>query len=336
MNVRELVDAVELDTTPLQLPELRTTGYDSLGPREPIEPEVDSEQSMLSQVAVAKCSQADTVSPNEVMKAPRSMVTENATPWCHALLYADEMPRAIQDAQACCALYLAKNTANSTAVLRTVDARAKDLVAEPSPPGLLGALARVHAMILYGIILLFDGDPRARASAEQRLLSLAAATTELLQHMSSATEGYNFSSAAPTATTVTESVQALPSPSGSLEYWRKWILEESARRTFLLAHFLVRMYNRLVSLQLPLICDLKLYSGTLWTISAHLWTAQSEVEFRNAWNEKKRWVAFNSELTSILAEAQPDDIDSYGKIFLTSLVGPDEMREWFASKGSQL
>lgn len=32
----------------------------------------------------------------EIQKAPSTMVLENQTPWCHALLYKNEMPRSMQ------------------------------------------------------------------------------------------------------------------------------------------------------------------------------------------------------------------------------------------------
>lgn len=33
---------------------------------------------------------------DELVKAPKMMITENQTPWCHRHLYEDEMPRSMQ------------------------------------------------------------------------------------------------------------------------------------------------------------------------------------------------------------------------------------------------
>ncbi|EAQ91503.1 hypothetical protein CHGG_03438 [Chaetomium globosum CBS 148.51] len=132
-----------------------------------------------------------------LMNAPKQMAHENALPWCHPQLYRDATPRAMQDAQACSALYAARNRANAAAVRRIVEARVADLIAtlpplppatdttEPTPPpppppetatqiptaapSPLETLARAHALILYQVMQLFDGDPAARAAAENTM-----------------------------------------------------------------------------------------------------------------------------------------------------------------------
>ncbi|KAH6636010.1 hypothetical protein F5144DRAFT_619479 [Chaetomium tenue] len=126
-----------------------------------------------------------------LMNAPKQMAHENTLPWCHPQLYRDATPRAMQDAQACSALYAARNRANAAAVRRIVEARVADLIATlpPLPPAPVSetettttttttttetetptpTLARAHALILYQIMQLFDGDPAARAAAENTM-----------------------------------------------------------------------------------------------------------------------------------------------------------------------
>jgi hypothetical protein len=62
------------------------------------------------------------------------------------------------DALAVCSLYLAKNDTNSKFVLRHIRLRAKELLAGPSPGTSLDILSRAQALLLYQIILVFDGD----------------------------------------------------------------------------------------------------------------------------------------------------------------------------------
>lgn len=61
---------------------------------------------------------------------------------------------------AACSLYLAKNDTNSGFVLRHVRLRAKELLSNPSPCTPLEILSRAQALLLYQIILVFDGDVR--------------------------------------------------------------------------------------------------------------------------------------------------------------------------------
>lgn len=64
------------------------------------------------------------------------------------------------DALAACSFYLAKNGANSGFVLRHVTLRAKELLASPNSASPLETLSRAQALLLYQIILAFDGDVR--------------------------------------------------------------------------------------------------------------------------------------------------------------------------------
>ncbi|KPM40288.1 hypothetical protein AK830_g6270 [Neonectria ditissima] len=243
----------------------------------------------------------------QLAKALEMMVLENSTPWCHSQLYADEMPRAMQDAQACCALYMARNKANEASVFRIIHDRAKDLIAAPLPATSLEALARVQALILYQIIQLFDGDPFAHGATRRNLPDPSATIISLFQH--------------------------IPKPqisplSVSCDCWTSWVFEESARRTLAVA-ILLKMYATLLDWQMPLLCDMGLYCSSAWTVSAHLWKAVDVGEFMAAWREKNRFIATSHEMVHILVKAEPEDIDPCSKILLTTLMGPEEVKKWF-------
>ena len=293
-----------------------------------------------------------------LMNAPKQMAHENALPWCHPKLYRDEMPRAMQDAQACSALYVARNCANSSAVRRTIEARVSDLVASMPPPtpvteapmtttttttttteaaaptaalSPLETLARAQALILYQIMRLFEGDPAARAAAERTMPYLdnmaKALAPVAAQDQPGPLPGSDDGNGPP--------VLPLYPLAGTLAFWEEWTLRESARRTLLLMHVLWLLY-RLLRSQAPILCDKNTYGRLTFTASAHLWQATDAVEFALAWGQRKHYVVANLGLVDILAEAEPDDIDQYGRIMLTAMLGVDEVKGWFISKGGRL
>jgi hypothetical protein len=270
---------------------------------------------------------------DQLLAAPLQMVRDNAVPWCHAQLYRDAMPRSMQDAQACCALYIAKNRTNAASVLRIIEARVADLVATPPPDAAaspLEALARAQALLLYQLMRLFDGDVRSRAAAEQTMPHLEAAAAALAPitaedpppHEAAADSGNGC-------------LLPLYPLAGTRAFWEAWIVRESARRTMLVT-FLVVVIYRLLRSGSPVLCDKMVHGGARFTASAHLWRAADPVEFAVAWGQRKHFLVPNSGVGDILLEAEPDDIDSYGRIMLTALLGIDEVRGWFLSKGATL
>ncbi|KAH6887066.1 hypothetical protein B0T10DRAFT_575566 [Thelonectria olida] len=273
---------------------------------------------------------------DEIIRAPFRMAHENATPWCHPQVYSDDMPRSMQDAQACCALYSAKNPRNSSAVLRTIDARANELISTELPPSAsaLEVLARSQALLLYQIMRLFDNDVSTRAAAEQAMPRLEAATLELLQHM---VPRGSIENGQPRAEEAFEPADLPLYPlSATQEFWSSWTLHESIRRTAVIAIFVTQLYARLHPLPQLVVCDRRMCSAYAWTGSAHLWRAEDAVDFAEAWRQRKHYVVTVSNLAGLLDEAEEDDIDVYGRMLLTALVGVKEMKGWFASKGGML
>jgi hypothetical protein len=60
------------------------------------------------------------------------------------------------------------------------------------------------------------------------------------------------------------------------------------------------------------------------------------LSFAEAWKEKNHYVVTNAVFNDVLDEAKADDIDIFGKIMISSLLGRDEADGWFASKGGKL
>ncbi|KAF7560749.1 hypothetical protein G7046_g3408 [Stylonectria norvegica] len=278
-------------------------------------------------------------SVDEMQKAPSSFVLEMQTPWCHAQLYRDVMPRSIQgtrgntlhlgltklstqDAQACCALYMAKNRVNAPVIFRTIESRVQDLLSSPTPEGPRECLAHTQALVLYQIIRLFDGDIRARGHAERTIPALEASALTLLGHVDFENESL-------------ESVLPLFPLASTKAFWNNWILQESTRRTLLFTFYFLQAY-RILNGHRGLSCDGRLGLIHSWTLSAHLWHADTPLAFSEAWRNKNHFVITDAYFNDVLEEAKADDIDTYGKIFISSFMGIEEAQGWFASRGGSL
>lgn len=256
-----------------------------------------------------------------VKGAPKRMVDELETPWCHPLLYRDETPRSMQgklftalmlilpalsfrrgnvdcptineclfnaflDAVASCALYTAKNPRNSYVILHSIGSRFQEVLAGPSPTRPIEILARVHALMLYVIMFIFDGDHHGRAAADAAIPVLESAAmdlTDLFGHTSSIADSESM------LRSLTPDSLPLHPLGPAREYWKNWIRQESARRTFLMVFFILQLY-RMLKGETVNQCDHRLLRVHYWTISSHLWRATDAYEFALAWREKKHFI----------------------------------------------
>ena len=238
------------------------------------------------------------------------------------------MPRAMQDAQACCGLYLAKNPANAMFIFRTIDSRVDDLMVEPLQPFATPQelLARTQALLLYQIIRLFDGDIRARAAAERAIPCLEDAALALKGCVQSTEHDHHL---------LEPFVFELSSSMAAQDSWKSWILLESIRRTCLIVLFLVSMYKRLCG-RATTTCDSELFFDYTWTASAGLWEAQNAAEFVLLWQRGQSHCVTNANLLQALPSIEVDDIDTYSKILLTASLGIENTKAWFWSRGREL
>ncbi|CRG89074.1 hypothetical protein PISL3812_06109 [Talaromyces islandicus] len=266
----------------------------------------------------------------QLQDAPRMMVLENQTAWCHPLLYRNKMPKSVQakhfnvlDAYSSCALHLARNAANSASVSSIIESRVAELLASEQPSTPLECLARVHALILYQTIRLFDDDVSCRLAAEVAMPSLRTAVVALLPHA-------NFEDTLALRNVAT---RFLSSPEG--DFWQTWVFEESTRRTMLLSNYLTRIWEVLRG-DRGLTCDQKLGFSHCWYVSSQLWEAKSPHEFAVAYADKSRFLIRDMDFTDLLVHGQPEDVDMFGKIMLTGRLGLDTAQEWFATRGAML
>lgn len=166
-----------------------------------------------------------------------------------------------------------------------VEGRAQELVSSPPPTSRLDVLGRTQALLLYQIIRLFDGDIRARAAAEEANPALEAAGTALLGHIT-----FDHPQLPPTE--IIDEPVVFSTLGQTREIWNEWVFQESARRTFFIAFFVVQTY-RVLTGRPPLQCDSRLHLCHFWTLSAHLWHATDPLSFEIAWKEKNHLLVTN-------------------------------------------
>lgn len=286
-----------------------------------------------------------------IRKAPWTMVNELETPWSHPMLYKnDNIPKSMQgmallsvflnllleanlqsDALGACALYTAKNKINTPVIFTLIDAHVNTLLASPTPDTLPAALAYTHALILYQIMRLFDGDISARARGERLIPSLENATMNLLNFV-------RFDNELTAANT-----EPLLSGTGSSQYqplqasrdlWHDWLLHESARRTVLITFYMLQAYRAMATpANAGARCTALSHS---WTLSRGMWRARSAVEFARVWREGRWFVVTNGKFADALKDARADDVDAFGRMWITALMGVEETEGWFAAKGGSL
>jgi len=279
---------------------------------------------------------------------PRMMVVENQTPWSHRELYADGMPKVMQgihssslneyctnksDAYACCALYITKNPLNAPVITSHIHTRHQELILSPIPTSTPDLLAHTHALLIYRIMHLFDPDlHNALTTSTFDTLSMSALESAAALLFSST----HFPPESEPADTLMSGTSILPSTlESTMHFWKLWVVEESARRTILFTFYFLQIV-RLLRGERNLLCDGKLGLLHSWYFSAYLWNAPSALDFAVAWAEREHYIVRNVDFSKVLLEAQPGDIDCFGKMLLVTSQGIDRMQEWFSVRGGIL
>ncbi|KAL2258112.1 hypothetical protein VTK26DRAFT_8702 [Humicola hyalothermophila] len=389
------------------LPEMSTL-YSDPGPNKHVAVAISPAQASISATLSWVIRTRLQYAIDKTRNAPRQMVLENQTHFCHPCLYEQNMPRSMQDAFSSCALWMAKNAVNAEVVLRAIENRAQELAASPMPLDPLEIIARAQAMLLYQIIRIFDGDMQSmsseRGGADQ---ALEDACFALMNHITvdtavvtgspnqsddpstfypspSCSDVSNPSSPATKRTTdlnanpnphtnLTQSHRAsfpphsTQSPGGAnhnpsvdihlqapatapepdlplypldatRSFWQTWVFQESARRTVLTAGYFLTL-RRMLRGEMPPVCGGRLVTAAArhsFTISTHLWGARDPLSFAIAWRTGRRWVVRNNNYAEVLSNARADDVDTFGKMMLTSEMGINETRGWLITAGGDL
>lgn len=118
--------------------------------------------------------------PDLPKKIPQ-FATQNCTPFLHRHLYKDSMPQCVLQAFSLCVLYTNRTSENRGMVLRVLHESVRGLIHSAVGSSLtpLERIARVHALMMYQYIRMFDGDVTLSTQADGELGLLRSWLAEL-------------------------------------------------------------------------------------------------------------------------------------------------------------
>ena len=112
--------------------------------------------------------------------------------------------------------------------------------------------------------------------------------------------------------------------------WKSFIFRESARRT------LLAMFHCITICRLhygsPTGCGHHLMAGNRITFQRALWEADSAFDFAMAWNKKNHFLIEELDFDKFLKNGTASDVDVFGKMILTGLMGMDELKGWIHTR----
>ncbi|KAJ5569437.1 uncharacterized protein N7459_008867 [Penicillium hispanicum] len=264
-------------------------------------------------------------------------VTTGTNPFIHSQLYRANFPACVQVAYATLASYIHRTPATTDTILQIIEDRSNDLLQENGAIlDMLGAeewadreeqdvdlfaqLTRLHALMVYQIIGLFDGDIRSRRVAEGHMA------------VQDSWAGKLFHSAAKTLSdthaAATHLVGCLPKPfTFSQQQWYLWLLSESIRRTWLVAVSITAVFSALQRGWST--CP----GGVMYTNRSGLWNAASATVWEKQCLGKNTAFLQRFECAKLFDEAAPADIDEFGMAMLDMTFNRELLEKWRARDG---
>ena len=235
--------------------------------------------------------------------------------------------------------YLNKTEANEQTVFQIIENQATELVAKYSIPSAdssqensmssialdsLEHIARVHALLVYQFLGLYDGDIRLRHLAETYIPVLNRWMREMVQHTSQAAcLGGSVISSIYEQTAA--GLGTFYSPDGENLLWYAWIVAESVRRTWVISAgiqviFLVLRQGGAVPCQ----------GGMMFTTRQGVWEAQSAVAWGKLCSEVQVGLMQMAEADRLFTEAAAEEVNEFTKAVLEINFGRERMERWGA------
>jgi len=284
---------------------------------------------------------------------PETFARTRSTPFFSSEIYRTRQPRAITHAWTACTVYAARTPATAAWASRVVIEGAAALMRSPPLPldedskaftsagkvdtvALLDRLACVHALCMYQIIRGFDGDIMMSSHAQNDWDVLIKWALELFK-IRDKLEDEGFGG----TVIVTMSGQTIAQKAPAS--WDDWMLMESTRRTSMMAVCIIAAFycihnrsRKLGATGCVLISNFVLRACWLirvppflvaapiclfnerntFTLSRHLWTADSAANFYYAWRNKPQLCISKLKFDSVLKFLSPDDVCDFGLAFL--------------------
>ncbi|KAK6078730.1 hypothetical protein SCUP234_06068 [Seiridium cupressi] len=260
-----------------------------------------------------------------------------SNPLFHPELYRREMPRCIQDAYTAVSTYHHRTPANRETVLRILEARTEQLVQEHALRETLGNeltmsehLARVHALLAYQIIRLFDGDIRARVQAENMVDTLFKWCEAMWWGARRAQENRPFHHPQHGLVSTTASLHgpgANTAP-GEMDLWHTFVHLESVRRVFLTAGIVQHVFLTLKRGWSG--CP----GGVTISIRRGVWDAKSAYSWGKLVGQGKDDPLLGLQsmrLDHVLSEA-PVEVDDFGLAIIRVHYGAERLGQWLNEK----
>jgi hypothetical protein len=263
-------------------------------------------------------------------------VEKGSNYFIHAVLYRTRFPHCVQDAYAALSCYFHKTPLNEQVAIRIIEDRAKSLIAEYSSPledtiniTLISIpldpfehIARVHALLIYQIIGLYDGDIRLRHLAETYIPVLNGWMQEMIHHASrAACLGGYLASSAPE--------QALDGFSSSYSsqrenlLWHSWVLTESARRSWVVGSGVQAIF-RAVQQRAMFPCQ----GGMMVTTRHGIWEAPSSVAWDKICSEVDVGLMQMADTERLFMDMVPTEVNEFTKAVLQMVFGKEKMERW--------
>ncbi|KAI1425376.1 hypothetical protein F5Y12DRAFT_372727 [Xylaria sp. FL1777] len=234
----------------------------------------------------------------------------HGTPYIHRYLYKDNMPRWILQAYTLCFLYANQTATNRGIVLRVLHTNVAELKAAASNMTLMPQekLARVHALMFYQTIRMFDGDITLGQQVDDDFALLESWNHDLCKIRDNCDDIINKG----------ESASEHPP-----ESWERWIFAESLRRTCIMC-FCIRRFWEILKSRAKLTLALRyLLAGHS---PGHLWNANNSFDFFRAWKEKPFYIISSLKFEDFLKTGTGDDLDEFAFYFLTLYFGVNEIK----------
>ncbi|OTA97924.1 hypothetical protein M434DRAFT_26321 [Hypoxylon sp. CO27-5] len=232
---------------------------------------------------------------------------DNSTIYMHSHLYIDDTPRWILQAFSVCVIYENHTQATRGFFLKVLHKNVNDLKDTASGTSFTPRekLARIHALIVYQTIRMFDGDISLGQQADDDMPLLEAWNNELGKIRDNLEESAELDAA--------ELCNRPP------ESWEHWLFAESVRRTYMICAAFKIFWELLKGRREA--TELGNWQFVhRWTLSRHLWTATSSFDFFRAWKEKPMWIIPAFYFDEFLRTGKGDDVDDFALVFLTLLV----------------
>ncbi|VUC22422.1 unnamed protein product [Clonostachys rosea] len=228
-------------------------------------------------------------------------------PFLHTRLYRSNLPRTVMSAF-CAATTYANRTESTKAWTYNLIAQATTDIQKDGAKAetIMDKLARTQALVIVETIRVFDGDFSLRHSANRDRHILI----EWHHELDRLREEMEMELGTPDVAS-----RDHPPPT-----WDSWILIESLRRTCITVASFLCMVHILESTIPPM----EIWKANmLFTASKRLWTADTSVEFYQAWREDPQWYIRDNKFDEFWQYARPEDLDEFTRLLLITQAGHD-------------